>query len=500
MIVSNTKLQLQNAYIFKAEANNKNLIKERRVFLAESEKFNLGKNMPLFIVLLSGAFITILNQTLLGTALPPIMKDLQLSNSTVQWLQSIFMLVNGIMIPVTAFFIERFTSRQLFLSAMGIFTVGTLICAIGPNFSILLIGRILQAAGAGIMMPLMQTILFLLFPEEKRGTAMGLFGLVIAFAPAIGPTLSGILVEFFTWRSVFYVILPIAVVNIITAYYLLSNVTELTHPKLDKLSVLLSTVGFGGLLYSFSTVSEAGFTSLRVIITLIIGVVTLYFFIKRQLKLKEPMLEFRVFNYNIFTIGTILGMFVFAVMIATNIILPLYMQNMLQLTALESGLVLLPGAIVMGLMNPITGYMFDKFGGKWLARIGLLLLALSTLPFTFLTSHTSVTYLTIMNSIRMVAIAMVMMPMTTLAINQLPKQLIPHGTAMNNTFRQMAGAIGTAVFITIMSLAAVSDGGAEGIIHGVNISFIVATIVTFLAFALSFKLHEGPKKVKKMQN
>ncbi|MDT3893891.1 MFS transporter, partial [Staphylococcus arlettae] len=222
--------------------------------------------------------------------------------------------------------------------------------------------------------------------------------------------------------------------------------------------------------------------------------------IKRQLKLKEPMLEFRVFNYNIFTIGTILGMFVFAVMIATNIILPLYMQNMLQLTALESGLVLLPGAIVMGLMNPITGYMFDKFGGKWLARIGLLLLALSTLPFTFLTSHTSVTYLTIMNSIRMVAIAMVMMPMTTLAINQLPKQLIPHGTAMNNTFRQMAGAIGTAVFITIMSLAAVSDGGAEGIIHGVNISFIVATIVTFLAFALSFKLHEGPKKVKKMQS
>jgi EmrB/QacA subfamily drug resistance transporter len=464
------------------------------ITLSETEKFDLKKNIPLFIVLLSGAFITILNQTLLGTALPPIMKDLHLDNSTVQWLQSIFMLVNGIMIPVTAFLIERFTSRQLFLSAMGVFTVGTLICAFGPDFFTLLIGRILQAAGAGIMMPLMQTILFLLFPEGKRGTAMGLFGLVIAFAPAIGPTLSGILVEYFTWRSVFYVILPIAVINIITAYILLKNVTELTHPKLDKLSVVLSTIGFGGILYGFSTVSQAGFTSWHVIVSLIVGIITLIIFIKRQLKLKEPMLEFRVFSYNIYTIGTMLGMFVFAVMIATNIILPLYMQNMLHLTPLQSGLVLLPGAVVMGLFNPITGYLFDKFGGKWLARGGLLLLALSTLPFTFLTSHTSITYLTIMNTVRMISIAMVMMPMTTLAINQLPQHLIPHGTAMNNTFRQMSGALGTALFITVMSLAVDPTKGQEGIVHGVNISFIVATCVTIVGFLLSFKLKETKKQ------
>jgi EmrB/QacA subfamily drug resistance transporter len=464
------------------------------ITLSETEKFDLKKNIPLFIVLLSGAFITILNQTLLGTALPPIMKDLHLDNSTVQWLQSIFMLVNGIMIPVTAFLIERFTSRQLFLSAMGVFTVGTLICAFGPDFFTLLIGRILQAAGAGIMMPLMQTILFLLFPEGKRGTAMGLFGLVIAFAPAIGPTLSGILVEYFTWRSVFYVILPIAVINIITAYILLKNVTELTHPKLDKLSVVLSTIGFGGILYGFSTVSQAGFTSWHVIVSLIVGIITLIIFIKRQLKLKEPMLEFRVFSYNIYTIGTVLGMFVFAVMIATNIILPLYMQNMLHLTPLQSGLVLLPGAVVMGLFNPITGYLFDKFGGKWLARGGLLLLALSTLPFTFLTSHTSITYLTIMNTVRMISIAMVMMPMTTLAINQLPQHLIPHGTAMNNTFRQMSGALGTALFITVMSLAVDPTKGQEGIVHGVNISFIVATCVTIVGFLLSFKLKETKKQ------
>src|SRR5690625_1376231 len=184
------------------------------------------KNIPLIFVLLSGAFITILNQTLLGTALPPIMEDLHLTESTAQWLQSVFMLVNGIMIPVTAFLIERFTTRRLFLTAMSLFAFGTLLAAIAPSFFLLLLGRIFQAAGAGIMMPLMQTIMFLIFPIERRGTAMGMFGLVIAFAPAIGPSLSGWLVDHFPWRSVFYVVLPIAIINIVAAYFLLKNITE----------------------------------------------------------------------------------------------------------------------------------------------------------------------------------------------------------------------------------------------------------------------------------
>ena len=389
--------------------------------------------------------------------------------------------------------IERFTSRQLFLTAMSIFAAGTLLCAVGIDFSMLLIGRVLQAAGAGIMMPLMQTILFLTFPKEKRGTAMGLFGLVIAFAPAIGPTLSGILVEHLSWRSVFYVVFPIAIIIIIASIFLLKNVTETTHPKLDIASVILSTLGFGGLLYSFSSVGEAGWTSVQFIAPLVVGIVSLVIFIRRQLNLKEPMLEFRVFNYSIYTLGTILSMFVFGVLIATNIILPLYMQNMLQYSALKSGLVLLPGAIIMGMMNPITGYLFDKFGGKWLARIGLFVLVVSTLPFTMLTEHTTFTYLATSNALRMVSIAMVMMPMTTLAINQLPNDLIAHGTAMNNTFRQMAGAIGTAVFITIMSVSAIPQDGITGIIHGVNVTFIIATVISAIGLLLSFKLSDDSK-------
>ncbi len=197
------------------------------------------RKLPLMIVLLSGAFVAILNQTLLGTAMPHMMRDLHLSANTVQWLQSIFMLVNGIMIPITAFLIERFTTRGLFLTAMGTFAVGTFIAAIAPDFSFLLVARIAQAAGAGIIMPLMQTILFLIYPVEKRGTAMGMFGLVIAFAPAIGPSLSGWLVEEFSWRSLFYVILPIVIIDIVLAYFILENVTKQTNPKLDMLSIVL---------------------------------------------------------------------------------------------------------------------------------------------------------------------------------------------------------------------------------------------------------------------
>jgi len=461
--------------------------------MTNSESFNWKKNIPLFAVLLSGAFITILNQTLLGTALPPIMKDLNVTESTVQWLQSVFMLVNGIMIPITAFLIDRFTTRGLFLTAMGLFALGTFIAAIAPTFTVILIGRILQASGAGIMMPLMQTVLFLLFPVNRRGTAMGLFGLVIAFAPAVGPSLSGWLVDQFPWRSVFYVVLPIAIINIITAYFLLKNVTEQKKPRLDLFSIVLSTVGFGGLLYGFSIAGDKGWVSSHVIIAVILGAISLYMFITRQLKLEEPILEFRVFKYGTFTLATALGMVVFAAMIGTNVILPLYMQNMIGFSAFKSGLVLLPGAVVMGLMNPITGYLFDVFGGKWLARAGLLVLTVTTFAFTNLSEDTGFAYLATMNAFRMLSIAMVMMPMTTLALNQLPDSLIPHGTAMNNTFRQVSGSVGTAVLVTIMATASIPEEKTAGLIHGVNVSFIVAGIAAFLGVLLSFKLKEGSK-------
>lgn len=450
--------------------------------------------VPLMIVLISGAFAAILNQTLLATALPHIMRDLELDANVAQWLQSIFMLVNGIMIPITAFLIEKFTTRRLFLTAMGLFGLGTLVCAIAPNFAVLMVGRILQASGAGIIMPLMQTILFLIFPVEKRGTAMGMFGLVIAFAPAIGPTLSGWLVEQYPWRSLFYVIFPIIVIDFIVAYFILKNVTEQRNPKVDVLSIILSTLGFGGLLYGFSTAGSTGWVSEQVIISMVVGLCSLVLFITRQSKLEQPILQFKVFQNKVFTITTILGMIVFIAMIGGAVILPLFMQNMLGYTAFESGLMLLPGALLMGVMNPITGRLFDKFGARWLSIIGLSLLVITTFLFTNLNDQTTFTYLAIVHAGRMLSVAMVMMPVTTAGLNQLPRHLIPHGTAMNNTMRQVAGAVGTALLVTVMTSSAKPSEGINGLIHGVNVSFIVAGITAILGLVLAFFVKDKQKE------
>lgn len=317
---------------------------------------------------------------------------------------------------------------------------------------------------------------------------MGMFGLVIAFAPAVGPSLSGWLVDQFPWRSVFYVVLPIAIINIITAYFLLKNVTKQTYPKVDILSIILSTLGFGGLLYGFSIAGNMGWASIQVVLSLVVGMLALYFFITRQLKLEQPILEFRVFQYKIFTLTTTLGMIVFISMIGTAVILPLYMQNMLGFSAFHSGLVLLPGALLMGFMNPITGRLFDRYGARWLAIIGFFLLTVSTLMFTNLTTETSFLFLTVMNAVRMFAIAMVMMPVTTAGLNQLPNHLIPHGTAMNNTFRQVSGSVGTAILVTVMVTAEIPKDTITGSIHGVNVSFIVATIISVIGFILAFRV------------
>ena len=447
----------------------------------------------LMAVLLSGAFAAILNQTLLATAIPHIMNDLKLDADVAQWLQSVFMLVNGIMIPITAFLINKFSTRSLFFTALSLFGLGTLICGISPNFSILLAGRILQAAGAGIVMPLMQTILFLTYPKSERGKAMGMFGLVISFAPAIGPTLSGWFVEIYPWRGLFWIIVPIVVIDIIVAYFILRNVTKTTNPSLDMTSIVLSTLGFGGLLYGFSAAGNSGWLSVSVILPIIVGALTLFFFIRRQNKLDEPILEFGVFKNKVFTLSTLLGMIVFMAMIGGAVILPIFMQTMLGFSAMESGMMLLPGAILMGIMSPVTGRLYDRYGARWLAIIGLLIVTVTTLMFSNLDTATTFTYLAVVNTFRMLGVAMVMMPVTTAGLNQISNTLVPHGTAMNNTMRQVAGAVGTALLVSIMTGTMKPEEGVEGMIHGVNVSFFFAATLAFIGFILAFWLRE-PKE------
>ena len=448
------------------------------------------KQSTIVSLLLAGTFIAILNQTLMITAIPPVMAEMNITANSAQWLTTVFMLVNGIMIPVSAFLISRFTTRQLFLSAMGVFAVGTLVAAVAPNFEILLFGRVIQSTGAGVMLPLMQTVFLMIFPKNKRGAAMGLVGLVISFAPAIGPALSGWVTANYSWRILFLIIFPIALIDILVAYFALKNVTEVTKPKIDILSILLSSIGFGGLLYGFTSAGNYGWGNPITLATLGAGGLSLVLFISRQLRLQQPILEFRVFNYSVFPMAIAIGMISFMGLIGAETIIPLFMQNMRDFSAFQAGVALLPGALVSGLSAPIIGRIFDKIGPRWLVISGLIIMTAASFAFTNLGPATSMAYITASYTIRMLGLSMVMMPVATAALNQLPKQLIAHGAAMDNTMKMIAASVGTAILVTVMTMTAGNAKQRPEIaypdIHGANIAFLVISILSLLGFVLSF--------------
>jgi EmrB/QacA subfamily drug resistance transporter len=448
------------------------------------------KQSTIVTLLLAGTFIAILNQTLMITAIPPIMEEMNITANSAQWLTTVFMLVNGIMIPVSAFLLERFTTRQLFLSAMGIFAFGTLVAGLAPNFEMLLLGRVIQSSGAGVMLPLMQTVFLMIFPVNKRGSAMGLVGLVISFAPAIGPALSGWVTSHYSWRLLFFIILPIAIIDIIIAFFALKNVTETAKTKVDVLSIILSSFGFGGLLYGFTCAGNLGWTAASTLLWLGIGALALVFFITRQLRLKHPMLEFRVFANSIFPLTVIIGMITFMGLIGAETIIPLFMQNMRDFTAFEAGLALLPGALLTGLLSPITGRLFDKFGARWLAFTGLTIITGSSFALSTLSPSTSFTFITVMYSIRMLGLGMVMMPVATAGLNRLPKRLIPHGAAMDNTMKMIAASVGTAILVTVMTTAAGNAAANPDIsypdMYGANMAFIVVSVLSLIGLIISF--------------
>ncbi|MFP4978076.1 DHA2 family efflux MFS transporter permease subunit [Paenibacillus sp. CN-4] len=461
---------------------------------------------PVIAALLIGAFVALLNQTLMNVALPKMMEDLNILPNTAQWLTTGFMLVNGVLIPVSAYLVEKFKTRHLFMTAMILFSIGTLICGIGQGFGMIMVGRVIQAAGAGILMPLMNIVFLMIFPIEERGKAMGLMAIAMIFAPAVGPTLSGWVVQNYSWRVLFFIVLPLALLSVGLGAKFMQNVTRQTSPKLDKPGIIFSTLGFGGLLYGFSDAGTDGWGSETVIISLIVGAVALVLFVWRELKTDKPLLEFRIFRYPMYSLTTVINIIITMAMYSAMILLPLYLQNLRGFTPMESGLLLLPGAILMGLMSPVTGIIFDKIGARWLSVIGLIITVATTWEFSQLTETTTYTHLIFNYTARMFGMSMLMMPIVTAGLNQLPQRLNAHGTAMSNTLRTVAGALGMALFVSLMSNRATKEvtdavvSGAvsqkdaaamghlkmQGMLHGITHAFEVATWVTVAALVLAF--------------
>lgn len=466
-------------------------------------------------ILFIGAFLAILNETLLNVALPSIMAEFDVNATAVQWLSTGYMLINGILIPASAFFIQRFSDKKLFITAMSLFTLGTFLASIAPAFGVLLGARMIQASGSAIMMPLLMNVMLTAFPVERRGAAMGMFGLVMITAPAIGPTLSGWLIEHYSWRMLFDLVLPIALLTVVFAVFKLKDITPQRAIKLDFISLVLSSIGFGGLLYGFSSAGEKGWDSLLVYGTIVIGAVALVTFILRQLRMDDPMLEFRIYKYPMFALSSAISIVIAVAMFSAMILMPIYVQTIRGISPIDSGLLMLPGAIVMGIMSPITGKLFDKYGARVLAVIGLTITVVTSFYFSRISMTTAYSTLVLLYTFRMFGMSMVMMPVMTNGLNQLPPINNPHGTAMNNTLQQVSGAIGSALLITVMNnrtkekaeelaadtlanMSASAQPSAqaaadiqrqimnEAMLNGINFTFFISALIAVIALILAF--------------
>lgn len=468
--------------------------------MASYELSKTKRNLIVSVMLIS-AFVAILNQTLLNTALPHIMRELNINENTSQWLITGFMLVNGVMIPLTAYLMDKVKTRPLYLGAMGSFLIGSIVAAIAPNFGVLMIARVIQAVGAGILMPLMQFTLFTLFSKEHRGFAMGLAGLVIQFAPAIGPTFTGLIIDNASWRVPFIVIVGIALVTFIFGFVSISSYNTTKETKLDKRSVIYSTLGFGLMLYAFSSAGNLGFSNPIVLCSVLISLIIIGIFVKRQITISNPLLNLKIFNNKIFCFSTITSMIIMLSMVGPALLIPLYVQNALGLSALLSGLVIMPGAIINGIMSVFTGKFYDKYGPRPLIFTGFILLISCTFLLCFLKVDTSYAYLIVIYAIRMFAVSLLMMPINTTGINALKTEDISHGTAIMNFGRVMAGSLGTALMVTFMSIGAQwvvssSEHASKEMIQrqsvavGVDVSFALVTVFVIIAFVLALFIKE----------
>ncbi len=444
-------------------------------------------------VLLVAAFVVILNETILSVALPTLMTDLDITAATAQWLTSGFLLTMAIVIPITGYLMQRFTLRSIYIAAMSLFTIGTLVAALAPGFELLIIARVVQASGTALMVPLLMTTILNVVPEQNRGRTMGLVSIVIAVAPAVGPTVSGLILQSLSWRAMFWIVLPIAIGALILGGVFVRNVTERRPAQLDIISVPLSALGFGGIVYGLSSIGESagGHAPIPPWVPLVVGAVALALFVVRQLKLADrslALLDLRTFAIAPFRLAVVLMAGFMLTLFGALILLPLYLQNVMGKDVLTTGLVLLPGGLVMGLLAPFVGALFDKVGARPLVLPGTVAVSAGTWLLTTLDAGSSLGMVIAAHVILSAGIAFGLTPLMTSALGSLSPELYSHGSATVSTIQQVAGAAGTALFITLMSRgtqSAIDDGvnplqaGADGI----HLAFVVAACLSLVLIA-----------------
>ena len=455
--------------------------------------------MRVIWLLLIAAFVAILNETTMGIAIPHLNDDLHLPPELGQWMTSAFMLAMAVVIPTTGFLLQRFTTRQVFIAAMSAFSLGTLICLLAPGFSMLLAGRVVQALGTGVMMPLLMTTMMSVVPPHLRGRMMGRVSLVISLAPAIGPTLSGAVLDLLHWRWLFAIVLPIALVALAIGAKLMTNLGETTDAPIDPLSIVLSALAFGGIVFGLSKFGAGGdvdpATGLPVALIggapLAAGAVVLALFVVRQLRLQrrdDALLDLRVFRTRNFTIAVAIMAVVALTMFGTLTLLPLYLQNSVGLDALGAGLVLLPGSVLMGLLGPVMGRIYDARGPRVLLVPGTLLSAAVLAFYATVSEHTPIWMLVAAQTVFSVGMAMSFTPLFSASLGSLARRLYSHGSAVLSTLQQVAGAAGVAIIIgaysSVLHAAPTAHAVAAGA-AGTRAGFVIAALISLIAVALA---------------
>ncbi|PXY24631.1 MDR family MFS transporter [Prauserella muralis] len=437
-------------------------------------------------VLVVSAFVMILNETILSVALRQLTGDLGVSTTTVQWLTSGFLLTMAVVIPTTGFLLERFTPRQVFLASLTLFSLGTLLSALAPGFAVLLAGRVVQACGTAVMIPLLMTSVMRLVPVERRGATMGTITIVIAVAPAIGPTIGGAVLASLGWRWMFWIVLPLALAALALGATWLRLDGETRSVPLDLPSVLLSALGFGGLLFGLTSFGESGGGEhlLPPWLPIVGGALALLVFGWRQTRLQRrdrALLDLRPFTYRSFVVAlTLAGLLFMCLLGVAAILLPLYLQTVLRTGTFVSGLAVLPGGLVLGLLGRPVGALFDRYGARPLVIPGATAMAVSLWLFTALGPGSPLAAVIGIHVLLMAGLGLMMTPLMTESLGSLPDHLYSHGSAILATLQQVAGAFGTAVFVTVAALGSATTAPSPDA-DGLHSAFVVAGCVGVLA-------------------
>ncbi len=467
-----------------------------------------ASDMAVLRWLVAATFIVILNETIMINAIPDLKAHFGVGNGAAQWLTTAFMLTMAVVIPITGWFLQRVTTRQAFGLAMVVFSLGTLLAALTPSsmFWLLIVARIIQAAGTAVMMPLLMTTLMNVVPESDRGRVMGNVTLAMSVAPAMGPAVSGVILNVLSWRWMFLLVLPVAVAIGAAGLRRLQNVGEPTAGSVDLLSVPLSALGFGSLVYGLSLVGRDD-AAVSPFLLIGVGAVALALFVRRQLTLQRvgsPLLDLRTLTHPTYTVALALMVLAFMGFLGSLLLLPLYLQDVRGLSPLQTGLLMMPGGLAMGLLGPQVGKVFDRVGGRPLVIPGAVGITVGLGLFTQVDLSTPYWYVFAAHVLMMISLAAVFTPVFTLGLGAVPQPLYSHASSLLGALQQVAGAMGAAVSIAVLtarsdSLVAEGASRLAGYVGGMQWAFglsaVLSVLVILLAVSLPGRLPTGQQEV-----